>query len=224
MLYPLITPKTHFDGVILADGDFPTASIPVALLRSTRPLIACDNAGAMLIQHTGIMPDAIIGDGDSFPANLKEQYQGICHFESEQEYNDLTKATRYYAAHYKPSCQNKTPLLCYVGATGKREDHTLGNISLPRFYRHHFGIDAALVTDYGWFVYCEGKNTFASIKNQQVSIFNLNCKRLQNEGLTWESYPFEEWWQGTVNNAESDKFTLDGDGEYIVFRTFKAKE
>lgn len=222
MVYELITPESHFDGVIFADGDCPTHPIPLGILRSGRPVIACDNAGAQLIKKWNMLPDAIVGDGDSLPQQFKDRYKDIIHYVAEQDYNDLTKATRFFLEHYR-SPGTKHPRICYIGCTGKREDHTLGNISLPTFYRQEFGVEGVLPTDFGWFVYCHGACEFESIPNQQVSIFNLNCSALTSQGLQWLIYPFAQWWQGTVNNALGNAFSIDGNGDYIVYRTYEAK-
>lgn len=222
MVYELITPESHFDGVIFADGDCPTHPIPLGILRSGRPVIACDNAGAQLIKKWNMLPDAIVGDGDSLPQQFKDRYKDIIHYVAEQDYNDLTKATSFFLEHYR-SPGTKHPRICYIGCTGKREDHTLGNISLPTFYRQEFGVEGVLPTDFGWFVYCHGACEFESIPNQQVSIFNLNCSALTSQGLQWSIYPFAQWWQGTVNNALGNAFSIDGNGDYIVYRTYEAK-
>ena len=222
MVYELITSESHFDGIIFADGDCPTHPIPLGILRSGRPVIACDNAGAQLITKWNMLPDAIVGDGDSLPQQFKDRYKDIIHYVAEQDYNDLTKATRFFLEHYR-SPGTKHPRICYIGCTGKREDHTLGNISLPTFYRQEFGVEGVLPTDFGWFVYCHGACEFESIPNQQVSIFNLNCSALTSQGLQWPIYPFAQWWQGTVNNALGNAFSIDGNGDYIVYRTYEAK-
>lgn len=87
-----------------------------------------------------MLPDAIVGDGDSLPQQFKDRYKDIIHYVAEQDYNDLTKATRFFLEHYR-SPSTKHPRICYIGCTGKREDHTLGNISLPTFYRQEFGVE-----------------------------------------------------------------------------------
>ena len=79
-------------------------------------------------------PHAIIGDGDSLPQAFKEQYKDILHVVEEQEDNDLTKATLHCGSlGFKR--------ILYVGATGKREDHTLGNISLMMRYFKEFDLE-----------------------------------------------------------------------------------
>lgn len=198
----------EFDAVILANGAFPTADEPLRLLREARYVVCCDGAARHWPQA-----DAIIGDGDSVPEELRDRLIRI----DEQEDNDLTKATRY--------CLSKgMKRIVYLGTTGKREDHTLGNISLIVRYVQEMGIEPLLATDYGWFVVAEGESEFESFKGQQVSIFNMSCNVLSSEGLLWQAYPYRQWWQGTLNESAGDSFTLKGDGVYLVYRTYQAKE
>ena len=56
---------------------------------------------------------------------------------------------------------------------------------------------------------------------QQVSIFNATCKELSSNGLKWDIYPFSELWQGTLNEALSNEFTIQADGDYLIYRTHK---
>ena len=206
--YPLIHKIGDFDAVILANGDFPQAEIPLDLLSRAPFVCVCDGA----VNHYPLA-DAIVGDGDSVPENLRDRLIQI----EEQEDNDLTKATRY--------CLSKgMRRIIYLGATGQREDHTLGNISLIVRYMQEMVVEPLLATDYGWFVVAEGESSFDSFKGQQVSIFNMTCNALSSEGLLWQAYPYRQWWQGTLNEAAGDSFMLKGDGFYLVYRTYQAKQ
>lgn len=134
----------------------------------------------------------------------------------EQEDNDLTKATRY--------CVSKgLRRIVYLGATGLREDHTLGNISLMVRYALEMGVRPLLATNYGWFVVAEGDAAFDSFPRQQVSIFNVDCQSLTSEKLRWNAYPYRQFWQGTLNEAFGNEFLLKADGHYLVYRTYKPK-
>lgn len=198
---------TEFDAVILADGTFPTAEKPLLLLREARYVVCCDGAARHWPQC-----DAIVGDGDSVPGELRNRLIQI----DEQEDNDLTKATRY--------CLSKgMRRLVYLGATGRREDHTLGNISLIVRYAREMGVEPLMATDEGWFVVLKGETQFGSFERQQVSIFNVDCRQLSSEGLKWASYPYGQLWQGTLNEAQGSTFTLKGDGYYLVYRTYLPK-
>ena len=103
-----------FDAVIVANGQFPTHAIPLAILHDAKHIVACDGA----IHHIP-QAEAVIGDGDSVPEAFRSKLIRI----EEQDDNDLTKATRYCV-------ENGWKRIAYLGCTGKREDHTLGNISL----------------------------------------------------------------------------------------------
>lgn len=205
-----------FTAVILADGEYPTHTIPLKILNKARHLICCD--GAALHYHGRI--DAIIGDGDSLSEDFKTTHKQLFHHVAEQEDNDLTKATRYVVTQK----WEELPRIAYIGATGKREDHTLGNISLMMRYFNDFGIVPTLLTNYGWMVPAKGVVRFNSFARQQVSIFNFTCRQLRSSGLRWDSYAYQSWWQGTLNEAVGNSFTLDGDGTYLVFRTYDPKD
>ena len=207
--------KQEFDAVVLCNGSFPEHNVALRVLHGARYLCCCDGA-AQQCAARGIVPDAVVGDGDSLPPALRQRFAGVLHIVGEQEYNDMTKATRF--------CMERgARRIAYVGATGLREDHTLGNISLLAYYRREFGIEVAMFTDHGCFVAAGGRTVFGSFEGQQVSIFNMGCSKIESEGLRWPCYAYRELWQGTLNEATGPQFVLDGDGGYIVYQTYEAK-
>ncbi len=197
------------DVVVLANGDFPVHAVPLSLLENATHIVACDGAIAHLAAHEYQADIVAIGDGDSVPDGLKDRLIQV----DEQEDNDLTKATRY-------CLKQGWRRIAYLGATGKREDHTIGNISLIVRYFLEMGVEPLLVTDYGWFVVAQGDKEFESFPGQQVSIFNVNCEKLISECLNWQSYPYRQFWQGTLNEALTTVFMFRADGCYLVYRTF----
>ena len=203
-----------FDAVIVAGGDFPTHSVPLAVIEHARMLVACDSAGEELVRR-GFKPTAIVGDCDSMSAEFRAEHADLINKVEEQDYNDLTKATRFCIGR---GCRR----IAYVGATGKREDHTLGNISLIDFYRRELHVDAVMLTDYGVFLAASGETTIATFAGQQISIFNLTCTQLDGDGLRWQPYAFSALWQGTLNEALGESVTLRGDGSYIVYAVYKS--
>ena len=207
-MFPLIDRVGPFDAVVLADGDFPSAEAPLELLRQAPCVVCCDGAAVKYPQA-----DVIIGDGDSVPSELRDRLIRI----DEQEDNDLTKATRYCVSRGMRR-------IVYLGATGRREDHTLGNISLIVRYFREMGVQPLMATDYGWFVPVGRSASFASFPGQQVSLFNVSCQRLSSEGLKWNAYPYEQLWQGTLNEAVGDAFSIEADGCYLVYRTYHPKK
>lgn len=198
----------QFKSVILAAGNYPTHSLPLQILANAETIVCCDSAAEKYISASGI-PDAIVGDGDSIPAALKEQYADICHFEKEQETNDLSKAVRYLMAQGKRH-------FAIIGATGKREDHTLGNISLLMEYMRQ-GADACMFTDYGVFIPCHDNCSFCVHIGQQVSIISFGATGFSTQGLKYPLYNFTNWWQGTLNEAVCENVTIEAKGDWLVY-------
>lgn len=216
MHYNLITKEYKPDAVILGDGDFPVNELPLGILHNASYICCCDGAAVNLIER-GIIPDAIVGDGDSLPEEFKERYRDILHIYDEQEDNDLTKSTRF--------CVSKGfRNIAYLGATGRREDHTIGNVSLMERYLRDFDIMPVMLTDYGYFVPACGTNTFETFSRQQVSIFNFSCKKIVSKGLDWDTYAYTSWWQGTLNEPSGNIFTLEADGYMVLYFTYEPKK
>ncbi len=239
--------------VILANGDFPSHPIPLRLLCESDLIICCDGAVNKLATHlmvdksfaNALQGDAphrqgnpitvvVVGDGDSFHPNTSidqlfaEAGSPLLRYSDEdQETNDLTKAIRYAA---NQGVRN----IDIVGATGLREDHTLGNISL---LAHHSDLYyLRLFTDYGSFTPIQSTTRFKSFARQQVSIFNLrsNAATLSSKGLQYPFFDrsFEQWWEGTLNASLGDEFTIEVNAlpgsnippHVLVYRTYDAKE
>ena len=116
----------EIDALILANGDYPSASFPLRMLEEA-PYVVCCDGGANEYIARGYLPDVIIGDGDSLSEANRLQYASLIHHNPDQETNDQTKAVQFLLAQGKRK-------IAIVGATGKREDHTIGNISLLMEY------------------------------------------------------------------------------------------
>lgn len=217
--YEKINTESRFDTVIVADGAFPKGDVALNILRHARHIIACDGAAKTLLSQ-GFEPTGItvIGDGDSLSEELKAQLHFIQI--EEQDSNDLTKATRHYIA--QPTTVSGSRI-AFLGATGKREDHTLANISLMMRYYREMNIQPVMITDDGYFIPSDGASSFTTFVGQQVSIFNFGCRQLESEGLVWNVFPFDELWQGTLNEAEKTTIKFKGDGYYLVYLTFQGK-
>lgn len=206
--------------VILANGDFPTHRIPLGILKEAEYLVCTDGSLNALLRFkkehgsdllvSGLNPSAVVGDGDSLSEDLKARYSQIYVEYSEQDYNDLTKATRF--------CIEKGfNEINYLGISGKRDDHAMANFSLLVWYLKNFKIKVRAYTDHGVFIPCCGDNTFEAKKGTQVSIFNFGAKALKSTNLKWDIYDFDELWQGTLNEVTADSFSIKAEGYYLVF-------
>ena len=202
------------DAVILAAGDYPTHLAPLeALRRASDRIICCDGAVDRLLRE-GLEPMAVVGDGDSISPEARGLLTDRLHIETEQDTNDLSKAVRYAA-------EKGLHRLLIVGATGRREDHTLGNISLLVDYMDS-GFDVEMWTDYGVFTPSTGSQTFASQAGQQLSIFCMDTEPLTLRDVRWPlaGRRITRWWQATLNEATTDTFRTETAGRIIVFRSF----
>ena len=197
-----------FDAVVLANGDYPSTPLPLRILADASFVACCDGAGNTYIQN-GRVPDVIIGDGDSFSEENRRLYGHLLHRNPDQETNDLTKTVNYLAQLGKRR-------IAILGATGKREDHTLGNISLLLEYMRQ-GLHVRMYTDHGVFVPCNGEVTFPCHTGQQISLFNFGAKGIHADGLRYPLRDFTSWWQGTLNECVASSFTIHADGEYLLF-------
>jgi thiamine pyrophosphokinase len=210
-MIPLIQ---NFKTVILADGSFPTTEIPLSFLQQADRIICCDGATEKLLNF-GLNPDYIVGDLDSLSEELQNRFSPILFPNPDQETNDLTKAVQFCIDHGRDE-------ITILGATGKREDHTLGNLSLLTDYAEK--VKVQLLTDYGVFVPQLKSEWYESYPGQQVSIFSLTPATLfttQNLVYPLNSRALTSWWQGTLNESSSDCFGLTiNQGKILVFRKY----
>lgn len=203
---------------ILANGELPTHHIPSHLIADADKLICCDGAANRWIEQNGRIPDIFIGDGDSIDSKLKEQYKE-CFIEiKDQETNDLTKAVSYAHTHYP-----NTPIYIF-GATGRREDHTLGNIFLMEHYYKTFGILVTLYTNHGCMSIHKNYAQLDTQAGQQFSIFALNAHKFSSTGLRYPLYDFSSMWQGTLNEAIQTSVTIDAQGIFMVYQVYQGME
>lgn len=193
--------------ILLADGNYPTHPEPLRLLRSGEPVVCCDGAANRFVAEGGV-PVAIVGDGDSLLPEVRSRFADRLHIVREQETNDLTKAVNHI-------CNMGETEVVILGATGKRECHTLGNIALLMEY-HRRGIRVKMLTDHCEIRPLTDTQTFRVHPRQQISIINFGAKLLGSEGLRYPIYSFDAWWQGTLNEALSAEVTICAEGDYLV--------
>lgn len=188
--------------VILANGTFPTADYPTAILRHAAHLVCCDGAAVPCL-HAGLTPTVVIGDGDSLPPELRQQLAERFHHVAEQDTNDLNKAFRLCQ-------QNHWHNIVILGATGKREDHTLGNLSLLADFAQ-LNPAISIVTDDGIFLPLLHPASIRCHPQQQVSIFALEPNTpIHSSGLRWplDGLAPSRWWHATLNEATDSTVSL----------------
>ena len=204
-----------FRTVILANGAFPMHNAPLSFLQKAERIICCDGATESLLAF-GLEPDYIVGDLDSISDKLKSRFASILRHNPDQETNDLTKAVTFCS-------ENNWKAITILGATGKREDHSLGNISLLSDYSE--SVDIQLLTDYGVFAPITGSTRFESFEGQQISIFSLTPETLFTTNNL--KYPLTQrtltsWWQGTLNEATGNYFDIEiNQGKVLIFSAYR---
>lgn len=189
--------------VILCDGAFPTEPYPLYLLDSAEGVVCCDGALVKYLEHfPDRTPLAVVGDMDSLPSEVKEQFSGILFPESEQDYNDMTKAMRWVLREH-PEVQE----IVILGATGLREDHTIGNLGLLMEYTRLFDLEdrkVSMVSDYGTAFAITDSCELHLGEGRRFSFFSAdNSLKVQSKGLQWplDGVVFDAWWKATLNRT-----------------------
>mgnify|MGYP003294978266 CR=1 FL=1 len=204
--------------VIICDGTFPKTEYPRYLIRTADHIVCCDGAFRKFLRNNmGIfgeerLPDVVVGDMDSLSQSMKEKYSDIIVQIDEQEHNDQTKAFRWALENVPGISQ-----IYILGATGEREDHTIGNISLLMEYARTYdlegmGINVEMVSDHATIFAATDTFEMDCGEGRRVSIFSPdNSLRIKSEGLQWKTddVVFDNWWKATLNRAVSDSIRLE---------------
>ena len=198
--------------VIVANGDFPKKGGAVwKLLAAATRVVCCDGAADAYRRHFRKWPDVVIGDFDSV-SRLSSHVSGppVLVRISDQDTNDLEKAIVYCAMR-----RWKNPLV--VGATGRREDHTIGNI----FRALDYGVE--IVTDTGRFVPVCGKATLRVRPGAAVSVFAPDpATRMTSGGLEWplDGVKFRNLYCATLNRTTAATVALTATRPVCVYLEF----
>jgi thiamine pyrophosphokinase len=207
--------------VILADGARPSHEAALSVFHSAAAIVACDGAWRTAVS-LGRIPNAVVGDCDSLAKGdfLELERLGVTVVrEQEQDTNDLCKAFRYAMRFCNAN------RIVILGATGKREDHSLGNI----FHLVDFALTApgiSMMTDSGVFepVLPPGREWECAPSNSHhLSVFATHPDTIMSsKGLKWplDSVCFDSLWRGTLNRIVSNVFSIRTDRPAIVFRPY----
>ncbi len=114
--------------VVICDGEIAPKNIILDDIKNAEVLIAADG-GATKAMEMGFSPDIIIGDLDSYTPAGNELAEIVR--DPDQETNDLEKALNY-------AKKKSAGHVVVFGATGKRLDHTLKNLSVLLQFTPHF--------------------------------------------------------------------------------------
>lgn len=203
--------------VIVGNGQFPKKEYPLYLLESADCVVCCDGALDTYLRHFRgrnlRRPDVVIGDMDSLSKKTAERFRDIAVKIDEQETNDQSKAFHYILEHFPD-----VDTIHILGATGKREDHTIGNLSLLMEYaremrRQDCGrtVFVDIVSDWSTAFAITDTCTLDVGEGRSVSIICPdNSLNIKSEGLVWptDNVVFDNLWQTTLNRASADRISL----------------
>ena len=201
----------------MGNGQFPKKEYPLYLLESADYVVCCDGALDTYLRHFRgrnlRRPDVVVGDMDSLSKKTAERFRDIAVKIDEQETNDQSKAFHYILEHFPD-----VDTIHILGATGKREDHTIGNLSLLMEYaremrRQDCGrtVSVDIVSDWSTAFAITDTCTLDVGEGRSVSIICPdNSLNIKSEGLVWptDNVVFDNLWQATLNRASADRISL----------------
>lgn len=232
------------DIAIIGNGGFPRKKAIYGFICKCRLVIFCDGAFSRftaakdtygLKDRILSLPCIVTGDMDSIKPEMKGflSAKGILKPNPDQETNDQTKAFEtamdwisedirrrpHTAAASVPD--NATASYRYrinfIGATGLREDHTIGNMGLLMEYAGHKAVKDGqvvlrMISDYCIAFPMTGSGSFECGTGRAVSVFSPDPSlRLVSDGLQWqtENVRFTNWWQATLNRSSKERVALE---------------
>lgn len=226
-----------FTTIVVANGEVPDSELSLSILNDMRRIICCDGALQKLLS-INIIPDVVVGDGDSLgippvetlrAASLQDEdpqrrdakfcvsldgHEIPYYPDKSEEYNDLQKALKYCTAKGYDN-------ILLMGCGGLREDHFIANLSILAMYSENKRI--RMLTEHGDFGVINRVAEIPSYPGMQVSVFPSHSK--QKFWFTGLKYPvhnrsFKWLWEGSLNEALEDTFIVEAsDGEpFVVYR------
>ena len=198
--------------VILCDGEPPVKSLLSDEIHSSDFFIAADG-GAHTAISFDIVPDIIVGDMDSFT-----NFDAVAHLvikDQDQETNDLEKALNY-------AFNNDFSQIVVLGATGKRIDHTLKNLSVLKQFTPKF-TSIYFKDTYGIYFMLPRKYTLYEPVGTVISLFPLSgiVTGIRTTGLKYALN--EESLENGVRDGSSNEIShypaeiIHDQGDLLIF-------
>ena len=214
--------------VIVCNGEFPKKEYPRYLIQSADLVICCDSArNVARLEALGRTPDLRVGDMDSTPVSVQKRMDNVVRI-PEQDDNDLAKAFTLLRERYPEVTE-----IHIVGAGGKNEAHTVGNLGwLMEWERRSLaetglglaarGINVDMVSDWttAFAVSPAAATDPASFEplelyigeGRRISFFATDPElRISSQGLQWplDGVDLTQWWGATLNRASTPTVSLE---------------
>lgn len=196
--------------VILANGLFPSHPVPLEALRHALRIVCCDGAANALVDRNEFLPVAVVGDGDSLSESARKKFSGCLVTSACQETNDLTKAFRF-------CMEQGWNDIVILGAAGKREDHTLGNLSLLADFSREANV--RMMTDTCIITPVSEATTLSSHEGQPVSfIACASGVRLTVDGVRYpvQNLELSRWATATLNVATGEQIRVQAVNDVVL--------
>lgn len=190
---------------LIANGAPPETPEERAALTVCEGCVCCDR-----LPPEGAPPLlGVVGDLDTLgKAALPPEM--IFH-DSDQETNDLTKAVHWCRARF-PNAR-----LDFFAVTGRREDHTLANLSLIAGY----GRPADVPTASGLLrLFAAGQAEIPVRPDASVSFLSFVPQRITVRGVVWpvENLLLDTLWRATLNRAETPTLSLRCEAPLFLYQ------
>ena len=242
---------SDFQTAVVANGEVPSSELSLSILNDKRRIVCCDGALQKLLS-VNIVPDVVVGDGDSMDAQLLNPQSNIenpqidsvfpccrdakfcvstamhCIVTKGHEipyYQDRSEEYNDLQKALKYCMANGYDDILLMGCGGLREDHFIANLSIMVMYSEKLHL--AMLTEHGVFNVFRGAETFASFPGMQVSVFTRNPQtKLFFRGLKYpvNNRSFNWLWEGSLNEAVGGAFTVEADdeGAVVVYRALNS--
>ncbi|NOY23508.1 MAG: thiamine diphosphokinase [Acidobacteria bacterium] len=203
--------------ILFANGQVTEREVTIAM-QTTFDLVVAADGGIVHAERFGFVPDAVVGDFDSLPPDSKKRFQNTRFiYRPSQEQCDLEKALIF--------CKSEgIAAVTLLGATGKRLDHTLGNLSLLTRYDRNLTL-RILTPEAEIFIVRECLE-LEGVPGQAVSLMPMGeATHVTTTGLEYslsgETLAFGQR-EGTSNEFSSKRCTISlTDGLLFVFRLYQ---
>lgn len=203
--------------LIIASGDIPPKKLIKELIKKSS-MIICADGGANTAKKLKLKPDLIIGDFDSVTKSSLKFFKNVPKLIRKDQYStDLEKAIRY-------CIQKGITEIDIIGASGKRIDHTIGNIGCFKKFKKF--VNLRVVDNYGVLI---ALNKFIKLKTRKGNIISLiplnRCTGITTKNLKYQlNYDFLELGvrEGT-HNVATGKFVEVSckKGDLLIYQLYR---
>lgn len=165
-------------------------------------LIAADGGYNHLLKLQ-IEPTVVIGDFDSIKIGGEKSRNAKFIRLKRQNDTDVEKAVKY-------AISKKISRVILLASTGKRLDHTIGNLSIPLKFKDE--IEISILTNYSFMQIVKGEEEFVSKKGETVSFiaFDRNVS-FTSFGLKYKMEKLKlaiGYRESISNESSADKFKI----------------